>query len=115
MKKEKNLDKKDEEVVSSIDYKPILTYVILVSLIMISAFMVVYQVYAYRHDFREFNTHMRELEDINAEWGRLLIEQQTFGATAQIGTRAVTQLRMYSPPTSQTVVISLPAETAKNP
>jgi cell division protein FtsL len=71
-------------------------------------------VYSYRQDFREFNTHMRELEDINAEWGRLLIEQQTFGATAQIGTRAVTQLRMYSPPTSQTVVISLPAETAKN-
>lgn len=41
--------------------------------------------------------------------GRLLIEQQTFGATAQIGTRAVTQLRMYSPPATQTVVISLPA------
>ena len=71
--------------------------------------MVVYQVYLYRHDFREFNTYMRDREDINAEWGRLLIEQQTFGATAQIGTRAVTQLRMYSPPTAQTVVISLPA------
>ncbi len=47
-------------------------------------------------------------DDLNAEWGRLLIEQQTFGATAQIGTRAVTQLRMYSPPVAQTVVISLP-------
>ncbi len=51
---------------------------------------------------------MRERDDLNAEWGRLLIEQQTFGATAQIGTRAVTQLRMYSPPAAQTVVISLP-------
>ena len=30
---------------------------------------------------------MRERDDLNAEWGRLLIEQQTFGATAQIGTR----------------------------
>ena len=36
----------------------------------------------------------------------LLIEQQTFGATAQIGSRAVTQLRMFSPPASQTVVIA---------
>lgn len=88
----------------------LLVYTILTTLVLISAFMVVYQVYLYRHDFREFNTHMRDREDINAEWGRLLIEQQTFGATAQIGTRAVTQLRMYSPPTAQTVVISLPTE-----
>jgi cell division protein FtsL len=50
---------------------------------------------------------MRERDDLNAEWGRLLIEQQTFGATAQIE-RAVTQLRMYSPPAAQTVMISLP-------
>ena len=90
--------------------KKLLVYTILTTLVLISAFMVVYQVYLYRHDFREFNTHMRDREDINAEWGRLLIEQQTFGATAQIGTRAVTQLRMYSPPTTQTVVISLPTE-----
>lgn len=90
--------------------KKLLVYTILTVLMLISAFMVVYQVYLYRHDFREFNTHMRDREDINAEWGRLLIEQQTFGATAQIGTRAVTQLRMYSPPTAQTVVISLPTE-----
>lgn len=71
-----------------------------------SAFMVVYQVFEYRHDYRGYNKLLREKDDLNAEWGRLLIEQQTFGATAQIGTRAVTQLRMYSPPASQTVVIS---------
>ena len=94
--------------------KKLLVYTILTALVLISAFMVVYQVYLYRHDFREFNTHMRDREDINAEWGRLLIEQQTFGATAQIGTRAVTQLRMYSPPTAQTVVISLPTKPEQN-
>ena len=93
--------------------KKVVVYAVLTSLILISAFMVVYQVYLYRHDFREFNTFMREREDINAEWGRLLIEQQTFGATAQIGTRAVTQLRMYSPPTAQTAVISLSTQPAK--
>lgn len=71
-----------------------------------SAFMVVDQVFKYRHDYRTYNQLLREKEDLNAEWGRLLIEQQTFGATAQIGTRAVTQLRMYSPPASQTVVIA---------
>lgn len=74
--------------------------------IMGSAFMVVNQVFNYRHDYRGYNNLMKEKDDLNAEWGRLLIEQQTFGATAQIGSRAVTQLRMYSPPATQTVVIS---------
>src|SRR5574344_1646355 len=88
--------------------KKIITYGILLLLVFVSAIMVVFQVFEYRQDYRQLSTYMRERDDLNAEWGRLLIEQQTFGATAQIGTRAVTQLRMYSPPAPQTVVISLP-------
>ncbi|OTG67571.1 cell division protein FtsL [Acinetobacter silvestris] len=104
--KEENIEKKKNKLV----VKKALVYSFLVGIALVSAFMVVLQVFAYRHDFRDLNSYMREREDINAEWGRLLIEQQTFGATAQIGTRAVTQLRMYSPPAAQTVVISLPTE-----
>ena len=103
--KEEGIAKKGNKLV----LQKTLVYTFLVGIVLISAFMVVLQVFSYRHDFRELNSYMREREDINAEWGRLLIEQQTFGATAQIGTRAVTQLRMYSPPATQTVVISLPA------
>ena len=88
--------------------KKIITYGILLLLVFVSAIMVVFQVFEYRQDYRQLSAYMRERDDLNAEWGRLLIEQQTFGATAQIGTRAVTQLRMYSPPIAQTVVISLP-------
>ena len=91
--------------------KKIFVYGVLIIAILVSAFMVVMQVFTYRHDFRELSSHLLEKEDLNAEWGRLVIEQQTFGATAQIGSRAVTQLRMYSPPAAQTVVISLPSET----
>ena len=104
--KEDNIAKKS----NNLAVKKALVYTFLVVIALISAFMVVLQVFSYRHDFRDLNAYMREREDINAEWGRLLIEQQTFGATAQIGTRAVTQLRMYSPPATQTVVISLPTE-----
>ena len=93
---------------SQVRQKKIVDYFILLALVFISAIMVVFQVFEYRHDYRELSSYMRERDDLNAEWGRLLIEQQTFGATAQIGTRAVTQLRMYSPPAPQTVVISLP-------
>lgn len=93
--------------------KKVVVYSLLVLLVFTSAVMVVFQVFEYRHDYRELSTYMRERDDLNAEWGRLLIEQQTFGATAQIGNRAVTQLRMYSPPASQTVVISLPTTSAQ--
>jgi cell division protein FtsL len=77
-----------EESSHKLAIKKTIVYGVLVAAVLISAFMVVLQVFAYRHDFRDLNSYMREREDINAEWGRLLIEQQTFGATAQIGTRA---------------------------
>ncbi len=94
--------------------KKVVMYTVLVALVFISAMMVVFQVFEYRHDYRELSSYMRERDDLNAEWGRLLIEQQTFGATAQIGTRAVTQLRMFSPPAAETVVISLPMTSEQN-
>ena len=102
---------KTQVVEKKTDKKPmkkLISYIVLLLLVFVSAIMVVFQVFEYRHDYRELSSFMRERDDLNAEWGRLLIEQQTFGATAQIGTRAVTQLRMYSPPAAQTVVISLP-------
>ena len=102
---------KTEVVEKKTDKKPmkkLISYIVLLLLVFLSAIMVVFQVFEYRHDYRELSSFMRKRDDLNAEWGRLLIEQQTFGATAQIGTRAVTQLRMYSPPAAQTVVISLP-------
>jgi len=102
---------KTEVVEKKTDKKPMkkfISYIILLLLVFVSAIMVVFQVFEYRHDYRELSSFMRERDDLNAEWGRLLIEQQTFGATAQIGSRAVTQLRMFSPPAAQTVVISLP-------
>lgn len=98
------------KVSDNLKLKKSVTYAILLALVFISAVVVVFQVFEYRQDYRKLSTYLRERDDLNAEWGRLLIEQQTFGATAQIGTRAVTQLRMYSPPAAQTVVISLPPE-----
>ena len=98
--------KNDDEIISS--SKKGLKNAVLMAMVFTSAMMVVFQVFEYRHDYRDLSAYMRERDDLNAEWGRLLIEQQTFGATAQIGSRAVTQLRMFSPPAAQTVVISLP-------
>ena len=102
--------KNDDEIISSSKkgLKKVVVYAVLMAMVFTSAMMVVFQVFEYRHDYRDLSAYMRERDYLNAEWGRLLIEQQTFGATAQIGSRAVTQLRMFSPPAAQTVVISLP-------
>lgn len=103
----------DTSQTANTTFKRWAVYAFLLALVFISAIMVVFRVFEYRHDYRELSSFKREQDDLNAEWGRLLIEQQTFGATAQIGTRAVTQLRMYSPPAAQTVVISLPMNSEK--
>ena len=99
---------------SKIGLKKVVVYAVLVALVFVSAMMVVFQVFEYRHDYRDLSAYIREKDDLNAEWGRLLIEQQTFGATAQIGSRAVTQPRMFTPPAAQTVVISLPMTTKQD-
>ena len=74
-----------EKIANKLQTKKVVVYGILMVLVFISAIMVVFQVFEYRQDYRKLSTFMRERDDLNAEWGRLLIEQQTFGATAQIG------------------------------
>lgn len=88
--------------------KPWLLPMVLLVMIMGSALAVVHNVFLYRDDFKALQVVRKEREALDVEWGRLLIEQQTFGATAQIGGRAVMSLRMYSPPASQTVVLATP-------
>lgn len=82
--------------------------VLLIIAVVGTAMAVVQQVFLYRQEFRALQEGRQERDALDDEWGRLLIEQQTFGATAQIGTRAVVSLRMYSPPPSQTVVLTTP-------
>lgn len=77
-----------------------------------SAVGVAYQVFLYRETFQGLQKVRKERERIDVEWRRLLIEQQTFGATTQIGGRAVMSLRMYSPPPAQTVTLTLPVASS---
>ncbi|MFW1965137.1 cell division protein FtsL, partial [Acinetobacter baumannii] len=53
--------------------KKVVVYAVMVALVFISAMMVVFQVFEYRHDYRELSSYMRERDDLNDEWGRLLI------------------------------------------
>ncbi len=80
----------------------------LVGGIVASAMGVTYQVFLYRETFQQLQKSRHAREKLDIEWGRLLIEQQAFGATTQIGGRAVMTLRMYAPPATQTVILSSP-------
>ncbi len=84
---------------------PVLLAILLVS----SAMGVAHQVFLYREEFKQLQTVRQQREQLDVEWGQLLIEQQTFGSTPQIGSRAVMSLRMYSPPPAQTVVLTTPS------
>ena len=83
---------------------------VLLALLLVSTAMgVAHQVFLYREEFKQLQEVRQQREKLDVEWGQLLIEQQTFGSTSQIGSRAVVSLRMYSPPPSQTVVLTTPS------
>ena len=62
-----------EKIPTKLKFKKLIAYVILLVLVFISAMMVVFQVFEYRHDYREMSSFMRERDDLNAEWCRSLI------------------------------------------
>lgn len=80
-----------------------------------SAMAVTYGVFEYRIQFKQLQQYKKQRDALNLEWGQLLIEQQTFGATTQIGGRAVLALHMYSPPASDTVTLSVANAASSTP
>jgi cell division protein FtsL len=81
---------------------------ILVAGVIGSALSVAFQVNATRDEFKVLQKSKQVRDQLDVEWGRLLIEQQTFGATSQIGSRAVIYLHMFSPPADQMMTLEMP-------
>lgn len=81
---------------------------ILVAGVIGSALSVAFQVNATRDAFKTLQKSKQDRDELDVEWGRLLIEQQTFGATSQIGSRAVIYLHMFSPPANQIMTLEMP-------
>lgn len=79
--------------------------------IVASGVLTVYQVQVYRTSFTQSETLRREQKQLGTEWHKLLIEQQTFGATTQIGGRAVVSMGMYSPKPSEIITLDVPPST----
>ncbi|WLP94412.1 cell division protein FtsL [Psychrobacter sp. M13] len=66
----------------------------------------------YHQDYKTLQDMKKQHRKLQVEHQRLLIEQQTFSATPQIASRAVSELNMYSPTLKDKLIIQLGAPVA---
>jgi cell division protein FtsL len=71
-----------------------------------SALAVIYTKHLSRHLFDELQLLQNERNEINVDWGRLLLEQSTWSTHGRIDQVARGELDMMAPPPDSTVVVS---------
>lgn len=86
----------------------LLVYGLLIVCLLVQSFVVVRQSFLYRAEYQQLNQLNEKERQLNIEWGRMLIEKQTFGSSAQIATRATMEMGMFSPSREQRIIITLP-------
>lgn len=90
-------------------YGGISVYVAVILLLMVgivsTAVLTAQQVQQYHEDYIGLQKMKSEHRRLQIENQRLIIEQQTFSATPQIASRAVTELGMYSPTTDDKLIL----------
>lgn len=79
----------------------ILTMVIALVLILMSALSVIYTSYDYRRLFHQHQTLVRQNDQVRIEWGQLLLEQSTWGSNNRVEVLAEEKLLMQLPQTGQ--------------
>lgn len=74
--------------------------------VFISAVQVVVAQHQARQTFRELQKLEITRDELNEEWGRLQLEQSTWGTDDRIERAARTQLNMIDPETKTTVLLA---------
>ena len=80
-------------------------FMCLVVLIFGSGMAVVYLTHQNRQVFNEIQQLRNEANDLDVQWGQLLIEQSTFGLEGLIEQAAAEQLQLIVPESEQVVVV----------
>lgn len=70
-----------------------------------SALAVVYSVHSARLLVNELQLLQREGEQLQVQWGQLLLEKSTWGSYASVERRARSELDMYLPSVQEIVVV----------
>jgi cell division protein FtsL len=83
-----------------------LLYALLVSLL-VSGLMVVKTTHENRFAFNELQVLREEANQLDVEWGQLLLEQSTFGLDGRIEQKATRELQMQVPLINDIVMVNL--------
>ena len=73
--------------------------------VLVSGLMVVKTTHENRFAFNELQMLREEANQLDVEWGQLLLEQSTFGLDGRIEQKAVEQLRMQVPEIDYIVMV----------
>jgi cell division protein FtsL len=77
-----------------------------VALATLSALGVVYSVHSSRQLVTELQQLRHEQEQLQVQWGQLLLEKSTLGSYARVEVTARDRLGMYLPPVNEIVVVA---------
>mgnify|MGYP002629448326 FL=1 len=75
-------------------------------LILTSGLSVVHTTHENRVAFNALQVMKEQANQLEVEWGQLLIEQSTFGIEGRVAQKAIEQLQMQVPEPSNIVVVS---------
>ena len=78
---------------------------IMIALLIVSAVGVIYSKHLNRNEFIQLQKLEKERDLLDEEWGRLLLEQSTWGSPSRVEQQARTRLEMLVPGADNTVVI----------
>jgi cell division protein FtsL len=78
---------------------------LLLGTVLVSGLMVVKTTHENRFTFNELQMLREEANQLDVEWGQLLLEQSTFGLDGRIEQKAVEQLRMQVPEIDNIVMV----------
>lgn len=78
---------------------------LVVLLVIISAVAVIYSKHLNRNEFIQLQQLEKQRDLLNEEWGRLLLEQSTWGSPSRVEQQVRSRLDMVVPSADMTVVI----------
>ncbi len=75
------------------------------ALVLLSAAGVVYSVYMSRQMVNELQSLQRQSDELQVQWGQLLLEKSTWGSYPRVEQTARSHLGMYLPTVQEIVVV----------
>lgn len=96
----------DERYISHAElYRPLVILLVLVLAILVTALTVIKAAYDYRRLFNDHQILVHQWDELQVEWGQLLLEQSTWGGHGRIESEAESRLQMRVPKADETEII----------